>query len=72
MERKITKAEKDLLVKTMEGYRIYFKEMWRLFLESGGRPITHNTFYDFMKEKISKDLTELTGADIREKQNENN
>lgn len=67
----MNKAEKDLLVKMLEGYRIYFKECWRLFLESGGRPMTHNTFYDFMKEQVSKDLTKLTGADIRERQNEN-
>lgn len=66
------KAKKDLLVKMLEGCRIYFKECWKQFLESGGKPMTHNTFYDYMKEKISADLTEMTGADIREKQNENN
>ena len=53
----------DLLVKVLEGYRSYFKECWKQFLESGGKPITHNTFYDYMKEKISTDLTKLTGAD---------
>lgn len=53
----------DLVVNQLQGYRIYFKECWKQFLADGGKPMTHNTFYDYMKDKISADLTKLTGAD---------
>lgn len=59
--------EKMLAVKVLEGMQGYVREVWKEAMEKKIVPPSHNRFYEFLKDKISASLTEMTGADIREK-----
>lgn len=61
------KLNKMMVVKMLEGMQGYLRETWKEAIDKKIVPPSHNRFYEFLKDKISANLTELTGADIREK-----